>query len=202
MNIKILKEAGLSEGEIKVYLALLQVGPSTSGPIVETSKVSRSIVYHILEKLIEKGLASYIVKEKTKYFQANNPSQIINYLDKKEIELAKTRKEIEELIIELSEVKKYGKVLAAQIYTGFKGVQTAHENTYQKLQKGDEYFYLGIFPEQEEKYHLYWQRDHKRRIKTGIKCRLLFNQGTDKKILKNRNSFKGCDARYIKMIFF
>jgi|SRR3989344_209306 len=199
MNEKILKEAGLTEGEIKVYLSMLKIGPSTTGPIVESSKISKSIVYQILDKLIDKGLVSYITKDKTKYFQASNPSQIINYLDKKEIDFARTRKDVEELIVELAQIKKANKGLTAQIYTGFRGVQTAHENSYEKLNAGDEYFYIGIFPEQEEKFHLYWERDHKRRIKAGIKCRLMFNQGTETKIVKNRNNYKGCEARYMPM---
>ncbi len=36
-----------------------------------------------------------------------------------------------------------------------------------------------------------------RRVKVGIKLRVLFNRETDEGILKNRNSFKGCDARYM-----
>ncbi|MBS3167698.1 hypothetical protein J4216_01085 [Candidatus Woesearchaeota archaeon] len=45
MDIMILREAGLTEGEIKVYLALLELGTSTSGPIVEKSGVARSIIF-------------------------------------------------------------------------------------------------------------------------------------------------------------
>ena len=51
MEISLLKEVGLTEGEAKVYLALLELGASTSGPIVKKSRVSRSIIYNILEKL-------------------------------------------------------------------------------------------------------------------------------------------------------
>lgn len=44
---------------------------------------------------------------------------------------------------------------------------------------------------------MYWKRDHIRRSKLGINCRLLFNQDTDIKIVKNRDSFKLCDARHM-----
>ncbi|MBI5391034.1 hypothetical protein HZB02_06100 [Candidatus Woesearchaeota archaeon] len=49
----------------------------------------------------------------------------------------------------------------------------------------------------EEEQHLYWQRDHLRRIKAGIGVKLLFNQDADRKILQNRNSYKGSEARYM-----
>ena len=61
----LIREAGLTEGESKVYLALLKLDSSTSGPIIEESGVANSIIYRILDSLSEKGLVSYIIKEKT-----------------------------------------------------------------------------------------------------------------------------------------
>jgi sugar-specific transcriptional regulator TrmB len=66
-----LTKLGLTEGEAKVYLALLKLGSSTVGPIVKKSKVAYSNIYEVLERLISKGLVSFIKKEKTKYFQAH-----------------------------------------------------------------------------------------------------------------------------------
>jgi len=198
MDTTVLRQIGLTGGEIKVYLALLGLGSTTSGPLTDESGVSRSKIYHILERLIQKGLVSYTIKQKTKYYQAAEPSKIRDYLDEKEQEFRKQRREIDDLVPKLEMQQKVAKkIKEAQIFEGFKGIQTVHEHTYLKLKRGEEYFYLGIHPLQEEKYHLYWQRDHKRRVKAGIKCRLLFNRGTDPKILKDRNCFKGCDARYM-----
>ena len=68
MDIQLLRKVGLTDGESKVYLALLELGSSTTGPIVKEADIAKSIVYQILDRLIQKGLVSYIVKEKTKYF--------------------------------------------------------------------------------------------------------------------------------------
>lgn len=73
----------------------------------------------------------------------------------------------------------------------------AHEHTYLKLKKGEEYLYMGIPKYQPETHHLYWKRDHVRRTEAGIRCRLLFNADTPAETLKNRNSYRGCDARYM-----
>ncbi len=197
MDFSSLKEIGLTEGEIKVYLALLKLGVSTSGPIIEESRVSRSIIYSILEKLIQKGLVSYIYKDKTKHFQASNPESLKDYADERIKLLGKSKIELHNILPHLLSLKNSAKESSVQVYEGSKGLQVAHEHTYSKLKKGDEYYYLGIFSFQEEKYHLYWQRDHLRRIKAGINCRLLFNYDTDAKTLRNRNSFSGCDARYM-----
>ena len=197
METKALREAGLTEGEIKVYLALIELGSTTTGPLIEKSKVSRSIINEILKKLIQKGLTSYIVKEKTKYYEATRPQKILEYLDEKEKEMEKTKEEVKKLLPLLLMKKKGTPTSQAQIYEGFKGIQTVHEKTYDRLKKGESFYYFGIPPYQDEKYHLYWNRDHVRRVKAGIKCKLLFNIGTDRSTLKNRNSFKGCDARHM-----
>ena len=197
MDPQPLKEAGLTEGEIKVYTALLELGSSTTGPIIEKSGIAKSIVYQILEKLIKKGIVSFILQEKTKHFQAAEPNKILDYIEERESRLSKNKKKVEDMLPQLLLLKKSAPESQVQIYSGMRGIQTVHEHTYLKLKPGEEYLYFGIYPIQEEKFHSYWKRDHKRREKTGILTRLLFNRGTKSKILQNRNSYKGCDARFM-----
>ncbi len=197
IDISVITEAGLTEGEAKVYLALLKLGSSTTGPIVEESGVANSFVYRILHNLIEKGLASYITKEKTKYFQAAEPERIIDYIEKRKNDLESQKEKILLSLPQLKELKKSKDESSVRFFEGFKGYITAWEYCYTKLQNGDEYHFWGIDPEQDEKYHAYWKRDHMKRAKLNIKAKLLFNQGNDPKILKNRNSYAECDARYM-----
>jgi HTH-type transcriptional regulator, sugar sensing transcriptional regulator len=195
MNEDVLKKAGLTEGEIKVYLALLELGSSTVGKILEKSKVTKSIIYRILDRLIEKGLVSHIIKDKTKYFQASPPHNIIDYLNKQEQELNTTKKEIEQIIPQLTNLQKLTTLNQATIYEGFKGLMTAYEKRFSKLKEGDEYLNIGLPAEQPKHHHAFWQKDHQERAKRKIKAKLLYNQKVSDEILKNRNSYWGCDAR-------
>ena len=198
MDISILKESGLTDGEIKVYLALLEIGSSTTGPIVEKSGVSRSIIYQILEKLMQKGLVSKIIKEKTNYFQATEPNKILEYIDKREKEVEENRRKVESLLPELLLKQKMSNKSEVNMYFGFEGIKTAaSDHMFAKLKKGEGFCYLGVYAHQQEKYHSYWQQDHRRRIKAGLTVRLLFNHDTNSSVLRNRNSYKGCDARYM-----
>ncbi len=197
MDLSAIKEAGLTEGEAKVYLSLLELGPSTTGPIIQKSGVAKSIIYQLLEKLLQKGLASYLTKDKTKYFQAAEPNKILDYIEERERQLQENKKKVEEILPKLILKQKEAKPSEAKVFEGFRGMITVHEHTYQKLKRGEEYFFLGIPPEQPKHFHAYWQRDHIKRAKMGIKCKLLFHPNTDKNILKNRNSYKFCDARYL-----
>lgn len=195
MEVSYLKEAGLTDGEIKVYLSLLRLGSVTTGLIIEYSKISRSIVYHILDKLIEKGLVSYIIKNKTKYYQAAQPNKILDYIKEREEKIKKNREEVEKFIPELILQQNSFKQSEVNLYFGLKGIRTAYEHIYSKLKKREGFYFLGISPTEPVQQDIYWERDHKKRIKAGIRCKLLFNQGTPKEVIKNRNNYKWCEAK-------
>ena len=198
MNTKILIEIGLTVGEIKTYLSLLKLGSTSTGPLAKESQVSRSKLYSILDKLEKKGLVSHNEKNGVAYFQAVEPSKIKDYLNDKEKSIEKIKVEFEAFLPELEKLyQSVGEVQKVKIYQGIKGLITAHEHTYLKLKRGEEYYYLGIPEYQPETHHLYWQRDHLRRAKEGIKCKLLFNKSTSREILQNRKKFKLCDARFM-----
>ena len=189
MDTKLLKNIGLTEGEIRAYLALIELGPSTSGPITDKSKVSSSKIYNILERLMQKGLVSYIIKEKTRYYQAEDPIKIKEYVITKENEIKKQKEELDKVIPFLQLQKKSEKNKSeVQIYKGFKGIQTITDHIYSKLKRGETWLNTGVPSHQEDKYHDYWHKDHLRRIKAGIKCKMLFNVKTPIETLKQRNS--------------
>lgn len=193
--MEVLKKAGLTEGEVKVYLALINNGESTIGQILKNSRVTKSIIYSILDKLIEKGLVSFVLKNDIKHFQAAPPSTLLEYLDKKGKEIESTKKEIEEIIPSLIAKRNNHPLNQASIYEGWKGITGAYTKRFEKLKKGDEYFNLGLPAKQAEHHHIFWQKDHKERVKRGIRANLLYNKNVSDEVLKNRNSFKFCDAR-------
>lgn len=196
MDTQALHAAGLSEGETKVYLALLELGDSTTGPVIKASGVSRSIVSLILEKLSQKGLVSVIVKEKTHYYQAHPPQSLMDVLQTQEETLAITRNSIQAMLPQLMLMQQHAPKSEIRVFHGFKGLITVHEHLYERLHEGDEYFYMGI-DEQPQFFHSYWKKDHMRRAKAKIKCKLLFNEKIPISVLQDRNSYLGCDARYM-----
>jgi len=198
MEVKTLERIGLTPGEIKAYLALLKAGPSSTGGIARHSGVSRSKIYLIMDNLEKKGLASHVDRSGVRYFQAVEPSKIRDYLKEKQGELETLGKEFEKLLPKLEAYHKHAAPAHnITVYQGMKGLRVAHEHSYLKLGRGEEYFILGVpqYPGWDR--IRYWQTDHRRRAAAGIGCRLLFNSGADRKILKNRNSFPLCDARYM-----
>jgi sugar-specific transcriptional regulator TrmB len=83
---EILREVGLTSNECKVYIAMLKLKSALAGQLAEISGVHRRNVYDALERLIQKGLVSYVSGKKKKYFKAEPPSNLLKLLDaKKEI---------------------------------------------------------------------------------------------------------------------
>ncbi len=144
MDTSLLIKAGLTKGEIKVYLALLKLGLTTSGPIVNKSGIAKSMVYPVLEKLIHKGLVSYIIKEKTKYFQASDPEKIVEFIEEREKSLNETKDEVKKSLPELELMMKLAKKSEATIYLGNKGLRTAYERVYKKLKRGECSYFLCV----------------------------------------------------------
>ena len=70
MNLEILKKIGLSEGEIKVYNALLEIGATSINNIHEKIGIDRRNIYDILNKLIERGLISYVETDGKRTFKS------------------------------------------------------------------------------------------------------------------------------------
>jgi len=137
-----LQELGLTPGEAKVYEALLVLGPSTVGPVVKKSGVAYSNIYEILNRLMDKGLVSFIVKERTKYFQAEDINRINDYLVKKEKELNKKKKTFNELQPKLEKLGLGKKKEEAEIFIGEKGLMTAYEKLVKGVKDGGYFFYI------------------------------------------------------------
>lgn len=92
--IEPLKNLGLSEKEAKIYLALLQLGPSTPYQIAKKAEIKRPTAYVIAEELVEKGLIVHVPGETPKKYIARTPETVIGDA---EIRLSKVKSTLPEL---------------------------------------------------------------------------------------------------------
>lgn len=142
MYEKELQEFGLTEGESKVYAYLLKAETSTVGPITKNSRVAYSNIYEILERLIQKGLVSYIIKEKTRYYNALPPTRLREYLEKKRLEIIDKESKLKNILPELQKLIKKHKERTAEIYIGINGLKTAYENFLENAKMDDSVLYF------------------------------------------------------------
>ena len=79
-----LEKLGFSAEEAKVFLAVLEEGKCTAGPIVKRTGLHRQIVYDTLAKLKARHLVSETVKSNRKNWTAASPSVILKEIKVKE----------------------------------------------------------------------------------------------------------------------
>ncbi len=179
----VLEKTGFTKGEIRVYLALLELGNTTSGPLILRSKVSRSKVYEIVERLKVRGIVTESIKEHTKYFQATSPDKILSFLHEKQSELQRIKQEFTKILPELKRKHKPVEEQAAKVYEGFEGVKTFYGEILGILRKNDTYYAMTFSDkalEHESIIHLF-QWFHHQRSQKGIRAKVLCHE-SDKQI--------------------
>jgi HTH-type transcriptional regulator, sugar sensing transcriptional regulator len=184
MDISILEEFGLSNAEAKIYIALLELGNAKSGKIIDKTKLQSSTVYHLLGSLIEKGLVSFILRGKIKYFQASPPKNFLNFLEEK-------KRKFLEILPQLEEMEEMNKQKqTANVYEGLNGLKTAFSDILLTLKKDDEYYFFQLDTKKlsDEKAILFLKNYHIKRAEKGIKVKGLASKGNRhimKDIFKN-----------------
>ncbi len=188
---EVLLEIGLSNNETEIYLTLLKLGEALASQIAEETKISRPHVYDSIRKIIEKGMATYVIKNGRKYFKPTDPIKILDYVKEKELELQQKEKAIREALPELSvmfrPLKEKPKV---EVYEGGEGIKTILNDIIRTRKEmlafntlGEEF--LKVIPEH------FLEKHFKERKRLGIKSRQFYTEGT--KILKHKM------ARYKKI---
>ena len=82
--IAILKELGLSEKEIQLYLVLLSSGVQTIKQIADAAGMNRTTAYRFLEALKHRGLVEWVVGPRGTLVQAAPPDALLVYLHEQE----------------------------------------------------------------------------------------------------------------------
>jgi len=199
METAFLEKAGLTKSEAKVYFALIKLGETTAGPIVDEAKVTRSKIYDLLERLKNKGMVSHIIKGSVMRFSAADPSNIISYLEEKEKEIRK-QKESAKTIIEQFE-KRYKKALEkklAEIFVGMKGMENAFNVLIEEFDSKIPYFAFGAGKgENAEQVMIFFSKLHLKRIEKRVKSYILFNE-TSRDLFKSQEKSRLVEARYLE----
>jgi len=198
MNIKtILEEAGLAKNEVKVYLAMLDLGSTLAGEITKKSNVNRTNVYDDLNKLIEKGLVSYVIKANRKYFEAAPPERIIKYLDEKELELKRKKELVSSVLTDLEARRKINKEpQEATIYQGKKGLKSIAEDV---LKTKKELFVFGAEGKFVEIFTHYAQQWHMRRKTSKIPMKIIYDEKIRAK--KSKSKFSILQMRFNAKVY-
>ena len=192
-----LESIGLSKGETVVYLILLKMGLISVGPLVRESKVTKSKVYDILDKLIDKGIVGFVIKDGVKRFSANDPSMLLELVENQKENLTAKQTEIEKLLPQFKEIVKESQEKATvEVYAGFKGLKAIRQFLWGEMQKGDELLVLGAPVIANEKWEIWFLTQHHKRERKSVSLRILYNSNA-RSYGEKRKKFKLTIVKYM-----
>jgi len=194
MDKRILEEIGLSGNEVDIYLALLKIGPSLVSKIVEATGINRTNIYDRLERMIDKGIISYVIKNNRKHFYATDPKRLLVYLDEKRAKIELDKKNLQEIIPELEKIKPSTGDEQVEVFEGKEGLKTILEDILNSKQEVLTYGSEGNFSNIMEFYHYHYM---KRLEKLKIKMKVIFNKGDSDEPF----DWKSSEVRYLPKDF-
>ncbi len=168
MDTAILEDLGLTNAEIKVYLALLELGTSTAGPLLAKTDLQNSVVHRTLHSLIEKGLINYVMEGRRHCYQATDPENFYAFIEEKKQRFA-------QLLPELKVRQQF--VQQKETATVFKGIRGIKE-VYRQLREnpGKEYLSFGGSAEVTATLGTVWWRNHHlKRVQQKMPARQIFD---------------------------
>lgn len=136
MNLPLLSELGLSEGQILVYESVLELGIAGIHKIQERTGIERRNIYDILGKLIDKGLISYTIEGKRRTYQCTHPGKIEEEIEKRKNALSKLEAQVPQ-ITSLFDSRKQG--VRAETYRGSESIKTL----FNEMLKHKKVYFLG-----------------------------------------------------------
>ncbi len=175
MNYEELIEIGFNKNEAKVYISLARFGKADANQLIKTTKFHKNIVYDNLDKLIDKGLVTFIIEDGKRSYSIAPPNMLVEFFEEKQEELQKKKEKAKKIS---EKIKKIPKSLVhkqqATIYKGVKGIRSFY-NELIEIKK--EYVMFGA-PQASIDImgDSFWQNFETKRSAKKIKARLLFNE--------------------------
>ncbi|MDD5191717.1 MAG: helix-turn-helix domain-containing protein [Candidatus Nanoarchaeia archaeon] len=190
METEHLREIGLTDNEIRVYLELLKKEDALASELSNKTNINRTLIYQILNNLLKKGIISYVIKNNVKYFKASHPSRLLDFLKERESNIKNLIPEL--LNLTAPSEKKY----SVELYEGKEGLKTILGDIVRTKPKEWLDITSGMTIEVLQDYVI--DKWEKQRIKARIKARIIINDtDTGRKRGKQLEKLKITETRYM-----
>jgi len=201
--LQALRHLDLDERQVKIYLTLLQLGPTSIRDIAAESGVNRGSTYETLKQLATRGVVSYFPKGKRRVFQAEDPDRLLKLAESKQQALKQAVDQLRsEIIPALKQTQTRFSPGNVRFYEGDDGVELVLRDVLDSAGKDPDRGYA-VISTKALREHLYrpFPNFTRQRIKRGINVRVLaVGEGGDDAELAERKWLPGgeaSDASYI-----
>lgn len=171
MDTQFLEDIGLTKTEAKVYLSVLDLGSALAGTVSQKAGIHRRSVYDALERLIEKGLVSFISKNNRKWFEAVEPNRLLQIADEK-------MQNLKQIVPQLE--LKHGMSKEKEETVFFKGKQALKTVFDDQIAEKRTIYVTGASEEASEIIKYYFTHYDKKRKANKIQIKMIFPEASRK----------------------
>jgi len=132
-----LAEFGFSPTEIRIFLALQNLGTAKAGDLIKATKIQNSVMHLTLARLLSRGVVSYILRGKTKHYQSMQPSRLL------ELQAHRTER-LQKFVKDIESQTKLPSFPEAEIYEGITGLKNMCFKLIEDAKPGDDYLFFGF----------------------------------------------------------
>ncbi len=196
----ILEDIGLTKNEIKIYMALLELGSTKTGQLIKKTELHTSKVYDGLERLANKGLVTHVIIANTKHFKAVNPNRLIDFLEDKQKIIAEQEKQIKQILPALQLKQQLaGDDTEAEIFQGWRGMETVYKLMRDTLKKGDMNYVFGASKgEDEEQVRTFFNKHAQLLYQKKVQQKIIFNESARGNIAVSVKTPKYCKIKHMQ----
>lgn len=194
MELSQLRNIGLKEKEIKIYLTLLKEGSSLANQLAKKTSILRSSIYDYLDILLEKGFVSYAIKSGKKYFQAVAPQKILDNFEERKKKEEDILKEIIPKLTQLQNIS--SKKAFVEVFEGKEGIKTVFSRILKESPK--ELFVFGSSGVGYKLLPFFLEHWHNERVKKKIKMKIIYNAKSEAQTrIKEGPSLKFSEIKFL-----
>lgn len=190
---EILFSVGFNKKEAQVYLAALELGGATITDIAQKAGLPRTTSYGIIKILSQKGLVSFNVKKKRKYFFAEDPKRLLSIAQERGRILEEAMPNLQS-IYNVSEVKP-----KVKFYEGKNGIKSILEDIL-KLKK--DFFAITAIEDMLKVFDNYFPHFIKERVNCKINVKLLTNRSPVALTLAQKDKMEFRQTKFVPEGFF
>ncbi len=190
--MKTLQSVGLTKTESEIYTLLVKSGDLPASRIIKETKYHPQIVYRALDSLSEKRLVFVFEQNSKKYFRAEDPKKLI------EIEEVKMQ-DLRGVVAKLQSLSSLSQDAVVKVFRGNEEIVRLRKGAYEALKKNEVYYIIGASGERfYEIVKDSYESLEKKRIKKGIKKKMIVYESQKKEFLKNDQFLDLVEMRFLK----
>ena len=186
-----LKELGLTDNEVKIYLALLHKGILNPTKLAEKTGLHRSYIYDTLDRLLEKGIINTILMNNKKHYQAVDPEVLREQFELK-------MRHLDSILPQLSSLYKETKEeTRVELHKGKRVYRTLIKDLVANLNQNDVVYLIGIDEDALEDIETIYLKQYFTIIKEkNIKEKIIIAKGS-KKLKEQTIEYRELDKEYL-----